>query len=247
LFDDLREIGLPARTCKFIENLLFERQIYSIIKGTLQPQLTSRKGTPQGSILSPILFSIYLQKILSTLHSDTQILQYADDIVVFSCLSNITLARNSLSASLEAVYSFLHMRGLDLAPHKSNVLIFSRCRKGPPVIDSISLRGVNIERTNNLKFLGVILDEKLSGGEQLKAMLAKGNKVARVILSLSGTWWGAHSSLLLLLYRSIYRSSLEYGAHIFNSFSNQGLWLQIQRVQYRIIHTALGLRQSTPI
>jgi len=69
----------------------------------------------------------------------------------------------------------------------------------------------------------------------------------KVILSLSGTWWGAHPSILLLLYRSIYRSSLEYGAQVFSPFNNQGLWLKILRIQYRIIHTALGLRQSTPI
>jgi len=89
LFDDLREIGLPARLCKFVENLLSERQ----------------------------------------------------------------------------VYSFLHQRRLDLAPHKSNVLIFSRHRKGPSVIDSISLRGIDIANTSKVKFLSVILDERLSGGE----------------------------------------------------------------------------------
>jgi len=50
LFEDLREIGLLAKVCKFIENLLSERQIYSIINGSLQPSLTSRKGTPQDSL-----------------------------------------------------------------------------------------------------------------------------------------------------------------------------------------------------
>jgi len=74
LLDDLREIGLPARLYKFVENLLSERRIYSVINGTLQPPLTSRKGTPQGSILSPILFNIYLRKISSSLHPDSQIL-----------------------------------------------------------------------------------------------------------------------------------------------------------------------------
>jgi len=56
LFEELRDIGLPAKVCKFVENLLSERQIYSIVNGTLQPPLTSRKGIPQGSILSPIQY-----------------------------------------------------------------------------------------------------------------------------------------------------------------------------------------------
>jgi len=238
LFEDLREIGLPAKVYKFVENLLSERQIYSVINGSLQPPLTSRKGTPQGSILSPILFSIYLRKISSVLHPDTQILQYADDIL-FSNLQDIALARNSLCVSLEAVYSFLRQKGLDLAPHKSNTLIFSKRRKGLPLIDNISLQGVTIEKTSKVRFLGILLDEKLSGKEQFKSMIVKGNKVAKIILSLSGIWWGAHPSLLLLLYRSIYRSiyrsSIEYGAQIFSPFNNENLWLKIQRIQFRII------------
>jgi len=236
LFEDLREIGLPVKTCKFVANLLSERQIYSINNGTLQLPLISHKGTPQRSILSSILFSIYLRKISSALHTDTQILQYADDIVLFSNLSDVSLARNSLSVSLESVHSYLRQRGLDLAPQKSNILIFSRCRKGLPIIDNISIQRVNIEKINKIKFLGITLDEKLSGKEHLKSLLTKGSKIAKVYLSLSGTW-RAHISFLLLLYRSVYRSSLEYGAQIFSFNNNQVLWNKIQRIQYRIIRT----------
>jgi len=107
LIKDLRDMGIPARTCKFVENLLIERKIYSIDNGILQPPLISHKGTPQGSILSPILFNIYLRKISSTLHQDTYILQYADDIVFFLGLSDIAASRDSLCTSLESVNQYL--------------------------------------------------------------------------------------------------------------------------------------------
>jgi len=55
------------------------------------------------------------------------------------------------------------------------------------------------------------------------------------------------SYLLLSLYRSIFRSSIEYGAQIFNLNKNRALFLKLQRQQYRIIRRALGKRQSTPI
>jgi len=247
LIEDLRNLGIPARTCKFMENLLIERRIYSVDNGILQPPLISHKGTPQGSILSPILFNIYLRKISSTLHQDTQILQYADDIVLFSNLPDVAVSRDSINASLESINQYLRQRGLDLAPHKSKVLTFSRNRKAPPLSDKISIQGTNIEETDRIKFLGVILDRKLSGKAQAASLITKGNKIANVILSLSGIWWGAHPSLLLSIYRSIFRGSLEYGAQIFDLGSNKGLWLRIQRIQYRILRIALGLRQSTPI
>jgi len=118
LVADLRECGFPARLCKFIENLLSERRIFSTINGVIQDPLTTHKGTPQGSILSPILFNLYLRKIASVLHSDTRILQYADDVVLFSNLQNVSDSRESLIESLESLHSFLRTRGLDLAPHK---------------------------------------------------------------------------------------------------------------------------------
>jgi len=127
-------------------------------------------------------------------------------------LSDVAAVRNSLSASLESIHQYLRRRGLDLAPHKFKVLTFSRRKEGPPSFDSISLQGINIEKTNKIKFLGITLDEKFLGKAQITSLITKGSKVARVIFSLSGTRWGAHPSLLLLLYRSIFGSSLKYGA-----------------------------------
>jgi len=74
-----------------------------------------------------------------------------------------------------------------------------------------------------VRFLGVTLDEKLNGKAQLKSLITKDIKVVRIILSLSGTWWGAHPSLLLSLYRLIFRSTIEYGTQVFGLASNQGL------------------------
>jgi len=48
-------------------------------------------------------------------------------------------------------------------------------------LESISLRGVNIAQTSKVRFLGLVLDEKLSGSEQLKSMIVKDNKVAKAL------------------------------------------------------------------
>jgi len=224
-----------------------ERRIFTVNNGILLDPVITHKGTPQGSILSPILFNFYLRKIDSALHPDTHILQYADDVVLFANLQNASDSSNSITSSIESLHTFLNSRGLDLAPHKSKGMIFSRSRNSQPVTWNISLHGVDIPWVDSIRFLGVVLDEKLNGKAQLKSLIVKGTNVARIILSLSGTWWGAHPSLLLSLYRSVFRSSIEYGAQVFSPLCNQGFWTKIQRIQYRIIRTALGLRQSTPI
>jgi len=229
-----------------VENLLSERRIFTINNGIPRDPLTTHKGTPQGSILCPILFNFYLRNIANALQSDTHILQYAD-VVLFANLPSASDSYDSLARSIESLHTYLRSRGLDLAPHKYKSIIFSRSRNKQSIFQNFSLQGVDIPWIDSIKFLGVTLDERLDGKLQLHSLIAKGTNVARIILSLSGTWWSAHPSLLLSLYRSIFRSSIEYGAQVFSPSRNQTLWNRIQRIQYRIIRTALGLRQSTPI
>jgi len=168
LMTDLRECGFPVRFCKFVENLLSEGRIFLINNGTLRDPLTTHKGTPQGSILSPILFNLYLRKIASTLHSDTNTLQYADDVVLFSSLQDNSDSQDSLTKSLESLHAYLSSRELDLAPHKSKSVIFSRRRNNQIVFQNISLQGVDIPWADSVRFLGVILDGKLNGKLSLR-------------------------------------------------------------------------------
>jgi len=199
------------------------------------------------SILSPLLFNIYLREISSRLHSDTNILQYADDIVLYSWNPNISLAHESISNSLSSVREFLGSRGLDLSLFKSKCVVFNK-RQGLPLrVEKISIDNLEVPQVFNAKFLGIILDHRLNGKDYLNLLIRKGNQVAKVITSLAGTRWGAHPYLLLSLYRSIFRGCIEYGAQIFNLNNNRALFLKLQRQQYRIIRGALGLRQSTPI
>jgi len=145
LIQDLRDIGFPAQICKFIKNLLTERHIYYTQCRDLIDPLIRHKGhkTPQDSILNPFLFNIYLRNIGSCLYSDTQILQYADDIVLFSSGTFIAEARNSLSLSLRSINDFLKHRGLDLAPTKSKYVLFTRRRKIEEVQTNPNSRGRN--------------------------------------------------------------------------------------------------------
>jgi len=132
LVQDLRTLGFPARTCKFIENLLCERYIRFVENGELSEPRTVHKGTPQGSILSPLLFNIYLREISRHLHPDTNLLQYADDIVLYSWNSVTSLVHESVSSSLSLIYEFLKYRGLDLSPAKSKFVVYSISVEDPP-------------------------------------------------------------------------------------------------------------------
>ncbi|XP_018360118.1 PREDICTED: uncharacterized protein LOC108759265 [Trachymyrmex cornetzi] len=246
LVEGLQKLGIPARTRKFISNLTFERSIYFVCEGELQGPFTSLKGTPQGSALSPLLFNLYCADINSCLHEDSNLLQYADDIVIFSISLNEEEARHSIQISLNNIFAYLRSRGLDLSPTKSKWLLFSRRRNARPDL-ALSIRGQDIPRVTSFTFLGIILDSKLKGKEHLKHLIKKGRNLTNILSVLAGTRWGSHPRLMLCLYRAIFRSAIEYGCQIFKLKGNQCEFQQLERLVNRNMRIALGYRKSTAI
>lgn len=88
---------------------------------------------------------------------------------------------------------------------------------------------------------------KLNGKTQLEYFHNRGSKIANIICTLAGLRWGAHPSSLLTVYRSLFRSSLEYGCHITRFHNNSNLISRLQKLQNKVLRSALGFRCSTPI
>ncbi|XP_039315364.1 uncharacterized protein LOC120359950 [Solenopsis invicta] len=242
--------GLSPKFCRFIYNLTSEREIFFAVGGELKGPYRVHKGTPQGSILSPSLFNIYLRNIGKHLADNTQILQYADDLAVFVASDNERNAIAALQASIDRISLFLNERGLDLSSEKSQLIVFSRKRTSKFNTNNtlnIIINDNPIPRVDSARFLGVWFDNKLRGNVHLKHLIVKGRKLADIISSLSGVWWGAHPRILLQIYRAIFRSSIEYGGQIFQFQRNSMNFLKLKRLIYRCIRVAYGYRISTPI
>lgn len=133
---------------------------------------------------------------------------------------------------------------MEIAPKKSNLVIFSRKRILQPFPD-ISINNSTIPYSTSVKFLGVQLDQKLLGHAYFNSLLSKCRKLLTLLKFLCGTWWGAHPSTMLQLYRSLIRGTLEYGMIFFPTF-NKSLFDKLRKVQLRAIRILLGLRNSTP-
>lgn len=132
-----------------------------------------QSGVPQGSILGPILFSLFINDLPACInHSQT--LLYADDTVIFFSAKTIDELEMCLNLDLNCISAWLQDNDLFINLKKTEYVVFgtnNRLRK----LDSVSilLNGESIERSTSFKYLGVILDDCLSFNDHIDYIKTK--------------------------------------------------------------------------
>ncbi|KYQ59579.1 hypothetical protein ALC60_01395 [Trachymyrmex zeteki] len=96
------------------------------------------------------------------------------------------------------------------------------------------------------RFLGIILDSGLTGRPHLESTTIKAKKILQVLSAIRNTWWSAHPQLLLTVYRSMLRASIEYGSLVFG-LSRSRTFRKLEVLQNHAVRTCLGCQISTPV
>lgn len=245
LIDDLARMGLPPKICWFVCQLINQRSIQFVNNGEISPVYVASKGVPQGSILSPLLFNLYVAECGRSLTDGCRIIQFADDMTVYADSTDIQDSLRVVERSANRLSRFLLARGLSVSPAKSALIVFSRKRIGSRNF-TIILDGVGVNSACSHRFLGVLLDPTLRGRDQARYLVKKCGRLANVLRSLCGVWWGADPRTLLSVFKALVRGSIEYGALIF-PIHNKSLIELLERTQRRVLRYCMGLRQTTPI
>lgn len=240
----LLNLKVPIVLVNFIINLLSQRTITININDTTKVSRTLFKGLPQGSVLSPLLYNIYTYDLEIALNSSVNILQYADDLLLYSSDASLDHACNKLSSSLNLLKSWLDCNGLELSTSKSSVVVFSR-RRIPPSIN-ITYNSLPLPVATNAKFLGVILDSKLTGIPHYEYVVARCERLLNIVRCLSGVWWGAHPFSMKLFYNALIRSVLDYGTFLLEGGSVMGT-KKLDVIQSKALRIITGSMKSSPV
>ena len=165
-------------------------------------------GVPQGSVLGPLLFLIYISDLPDSLSSNVKL--FADDTSLFSVVYDIHSSASDLNKDLKTINEWALQWKLSFNPDpnkQAQEVIFTRKSKNmrhPPLIFNKS----KVFQSTAQKRLGLILDNRLSFEEYLTAMRAK---VSRTIALLRKLQHVLSRHALITIYKSFIRPYLNYG------------------------------------
>jgi len=180
LLTKLLHYGVRGTMFKWFKSYLSKRTQIVKYNNTVSSPLFIKCGVPQGSILGPILFLLYIND-LSTISDGLFTLMFADDTNMFIQGKDITQMEMSMNNEIEHIVEWLHCNKLSLNVDKTHTMLFTNNKKMYGRRNNVCIEGVMIETVSQTKFLGVIIDNKLSWKEHISYISNKISKGIGVI------------------------------------------------------------------
>ena len=243
LLRKLRHYGFKSLTLDWLKSYLTDRLQYTTVNGKISKKLKINQGVPQGSILGPLFFNVFINDLVNV--SDIiKFVLYADDSNLFHCHDDVKTVEYELNIELRKISEWFHVNKLVINMDKTHFLIFSRKKIFQQI--SIYLNNVKLKQKNVTKFLGVHIDHKLTWKDHIANLLIKINRNIGVI-------WRMRNSLnkksKLLLYYSLVQSHLQYGISAWGAACKSSLnpIVTSHKRVIRIISSAQYLAHTSPL
>ena len=243
LFSKLEHYGIRGLALDMIKSYLSNRMQYVDIDGFESSKQLIKCGIPQGSILGPLLFLLYVNDIANV--SDVFVTTiFADDTTLFCSGTNVDDIVQNVNTAMDKIVDWLQCNKLSLNIAKSNYMLFTNKKVSSNI--RICIENKCIARVTNTKFLGITLDEKLCWKEHIMAIK---KKISRGIGILNKARKVLHNKPLVDMYYAFIYPYLSYGIEVWGNTFNTYLLplLKLQKKVVRMISNSQYLAHSDPL
>ena len=246
LLQKLHSYGIRGNALSWVKDYLSNRQQYVTFNGTNSGFLPITCGVPQGSILGPLLFLLYINDISKT-SSLLDFVLFADDTNIFYSHPNLNTLVNTLNTELPKISSWFKCNKLSLNINKTHFMHFKQTTANTAEIPiNIIIDNLTIEHKQNSKFLGVYIDENLTWNNHLHHVTSCVSKGVGIISKLK---LFLPQSTLLLLYNTMVLPYITYCNTVWANCAKTKILpiLLLQKRALRICSGAPYLANSDPL
>lgn len=243
LLSELEQCGVRGLANDLFSSYLTNRKQYVTVSGNSSSSIRVLKGVPQGSVLGPLLFLIYINSIAG-LPIRGKLYLFADDTAVVysspSAFSNCAMA----STDLTSFQDFYNSRGLCLNAEKTKTMHFRTQRNNSEdlIAAVVNLNGKNIETVTSFKYLGVYLDSHLTWNVHIDFVAEKIRPIISIMFRAKTLM---PCDVRKLIYFSMIHPHLSYIVELWGAAATIH-WKRIQIMQNLALRNLLNLPPLTP-
>ena len=169
-----------------------------------------QNGTPQGSVISPLLFLIMINDI-DIPQNNVQLSLFADDSAALKSGRSVKTLCKDVQAYLDRLVSFFDRWGFKLSADKTVAILFTRSKAVRSDDVKLSIKGKVIKVEEIVKFLGVTFDKNMTWNPYIQNIIDRCQKRINLLRVMAGASWGASKTTLLIAYKTLIRSVIDYG------------------------------------
>ena len=238
----LKSMGISGELHKLSENYLSGRLQRVVLNGQTSSWRPVLAGVPQGSILGPLLFLVYINDLPNGLKSNAKL--FAHDTSLFTIVKDKNESADVLNKDLLLISKWAYDSKMLFNPDPKKPMqevIFSR-KKQSQNHPTISLYNIHVERASYQKHLGIILDQKLNFKQHIDNAILKIDKGISVIKKLRHA---LPRKSLTTIYKAFLRPLIDYGDIIYDQPQNESFCEKLESVQYKAALAITGAIQGT--